>query len=97
MQKCVHLNAGNLGSILAVCACAYDPVHMTVQGKSILENCADVLTRKPSYECEGPGEQLGVCCFLIGGNGSREKIDVVSNANEARDPKNNSPIVFSAL
>ena len=37
------------------------------------------------------------CCFLIGRNGSREQIDGVSNANDARDPKNNTPIVFSAL
>ena len=44
-----------------------------------------------------PGEQLVVCCFLIGRNGSREQIDDVSNANEARDPKNNSPVVFSPL
>ena len=34
------------------------------------------------------------CCFLIGRNGSREQIDDVSNANEARDPKNNTPLSF---
>ena len=39
-----------------------------------------------SFECEGPGEQLGVCCFLIGRNGSREQIDDLSNAIESRDP-----------
>ena len=34
------------------------------------------------------------CCFLIGRNGSREQIDGVSNANDARDPKNNTPLSF---
>ena len=38
-----------------------------------------------------------VCCFLIGRNGSSEQIDDVSNDSEVRHPKNNSPIVFSAL
>ena len=35
MWKLVHINAGDLGSILVVCACAYDPIHVTAQGKSI--------------------------------------------------------------
>ena len=65
MRKCAHINAGDLGSILGVCACAYDPIYVTVQG-SIGENCACVLTPctyVPSYECEGPGEQLGFAAF----------------------------------
>ena len=37
------MNVGDLGSILAVCACAYDPIHLTAQGKSIGKNCACVL------------------------------------------------------
>ena len=57
---------GDLGSILAVCACAYDPIHVTAQGKSIGKNCACLLTPctyVPFYECEGPGEQLGFAAF----------------------------------
>ena len=38
MRKCAHINAGDLGRILAVCACAYDTIHVTAQGKSIWEN-----------------------------------------------------------
>ena len=29
------MNAGDLGSSLAVCACAYDPTHVTAQGPSL--------------------------------------------------------------
>ena len=43
MRKCARINAGDLGTILAVCACAYDPIHVNAQSKSILENCACVL------------------------------------------------------
>ena len=42
-RKCAHKNAGDLGSNLAVCACAYDPIHVTAQGKSLGSNCACVL------------------------------------------------------
>ena len=41
-QKCAHMNAGDLGSSLAVCACVYDPIHVTAQGKSLGPNCACV-------------------------------------------------------
>ena len=61
MRKCAHINAGKLGSILEVCGCAYDPIHVTAQVKSIWENCACALPPcmyVPSYECEGPEEQL---------------------------------------
>ena len=44
MRKCAHVNAGGLGSILAVCACAYDPIHVTAQGQRLGENCACVPT-----------------------------------------------------
>ena len=49
-----HMNAGDLGSNLAVCACAYDPIHVTAQGKSVGPNCACVLLARnqmSSYEC----------------------------------------------
>ena len=41
-RKYAHMNAGDLGSILAVCACDYDPIHVTAQGKSLGPNCACV-------------------------------------------------------
>ena len=41
-RKSAHRNAGDLGSSLAVCACAYDPIHVTAQGKSLGPNCACV-------------------------------------------------------
>ena len=36
------MNAGDLGSRWAVCACAYDPIHVTAQGKRLGLNCACV-------------------------------------------------------
>ena len=41
-RKCAYRNAGDLGSGLVVCACAYDPIHVTVQGKSLGPNCTCV-------------------------------------------------------
>ena len=37
------MNAGDLGTILAVCAWANDPIHVTAQGKSLGPNCACVM------------------------------------------------------
>ena len=42
MRKWAHRNAGDLGSRLAVCACAYDPIHVTAQGKRLDPICACV-------------------------------------------------------
>ena len=47
MRKCAHRSTGDLGSGLVVCACAYDPIHMTAQGKSLGPNCACV--KPPRY------------------------------------------------
>ena len=41
-RKCAHRNVGDLGRSLAVCACVYDPFHVTAQGKSLGPNCACV-------------------------------------------------------
>ena len=41
-RKCADRNAGDLGRSLAVCACVYDPIHVTAQGKSLGPNCACV-------------------------------------------------------
>jgi len=40
MRTWAPSNAGALGSILTVCACAHDPIHVTAQGKSIRVHCA---------------------------------------------------------
>ena len=34
-RKWAHRHAGDLGSRLTVCACAYDPIHVTAQGKRL--------------------------------------------------------------
>ena len=34
-RKWAHRNAGDLGRQLAVCACAYNPIHVTAQGKRL--------------------------------------------------------------
>ena len=36
------MNAGDLGGRWVVCACAYDPIHVTAQGKKPGLNCACV-------------------------------------------------------
>ena len=100
MEKCAHINAGDLGSILAVCACAYDPIHVTAQGKSIGENCACVLTLctyVPSYECEGPGEQLGFAAFWLVEMGHVNKVMTCPMLMRHVTLSNNSSIVFLAL
>ena len=45
-RKCAHRNVGDLGSSLVVCACVYDPIHVTAQGKSFRPNCACVLSAR---------------------------------------------------
>ena len=42
IRKWAHRNAGDLGSRLVVCACAYDPIHVTAQGKRLDPICACV-------------------------------------------------------
>ena len=41
-RKCAPMNAGDLGSRWAVCACVYDPNHVTAQDKRLGPNCACV-------------------------------------------------------
>ena len=88
MRKYAHINAGDLGSVLAVCACAYDPIHVTVQGKSILKNCACVLT-PCTYTfmwMRGTWGAVGGCCFLIGPFEVTRKKPYVKYANEVMWP-----------
>ena len=67
-RKCAHRNAGGLGSSLAVCACVYDTIHVTVQGKSLGPNCACV---QPPRHCRGL--PINVCVLYP--MGSREFYD----------------------
>ena len=70
------MNAGDLGSRLAVCACAYDPIHVTAQGKRLGLNCACVplVTRLYAVRslklCELCGSNTCVCVLYP--MGSRE-------------------------
>ena len=79
-QKCAHRNAGDLGSSLAVCACAYDPIHVTAQDKSLGPNCACV---QPPRRYRGLLMNASVLypmlpiCTLIGRERSREFFDDV--------------------
>ena len=41
-RTCAQMNAGDLGNRWAVCACAYDPNHVTAQGKRLGLICACV-------------------------------------------------------
>ena len=64
------MNAGDLGSCLAVCACAYDPIHVTAQGKKPGLNCACVPLVPRFYAvwsiklCEECGSTSCVCVFF---------------------------------
>ena len=78
----------------------YDPVHVTAQGKSIWEKCACVLipcTYVPLYECEGPGEQLGITAFWMVEMGHVNNDEVFSILMSHVTLKNNTPIVLLAL
>ena len=74
-RKCAYRNAGDLGSGLVVCACAYDPIHVTVQGKSLGPNCTCV---QPPRHYRGLPMNAYVLypmlpiCTLIGRERSRE-------------------------
>ena len=64
-RKCAHRNAGDLGSSLAVCACAYDPIHVTAQGKRLGPHCACV---QPPRHYRG----LPMNAYVLYPMGSRE-------------------------
>ena len=66
------MNAGDLGSRWVVCACAYDPIHVTAQGKRLGLNCACVplVTRFYAVRslklCEECGSNPCACSFSHG-------------------------------
>ena len=70
-RKCAPMNAGDLGSRLAVCACAYDPNHVTAQDKRLGPNCACVPFVTRLYAvcslklCELCGSNTCVCVFFF--------------------------------
>ena len=79
-RKCAYRNAGDLGSGLVVCACAYDPIHVTAQGKSLGPNCACV--QQPRHYRGLPMNAYVLypmlpICTLIGRERSREFFDDV--------------------
>ena len=65
------MNAGDLGSRWAVCACAYDPIHVTAQGKRLGLNCACVPLVPRLYAvrslklCGECGSNTCVCVFFF--------------------------------
>ena len=69
-RKCAPMNAGDLGSRWAVCACAYDPIHVTAQDKRLGPNCACVplVTRLYAVRslklCQVCGSTSCVCVFF---------------------------------
>ena len=88
-RKCAHRNAGDLESSLEVCACVYDPIHVTAQGKSLGPNCACVLSARHYRGLPMNAYVLWPMpdsCSLIGRERSREQIDDVPYAYESRDP-----------
>ena len=74
--KCAPMNVGDPGSRLAVCACAYDPNHVTVHDKRLGPNCACVplVTRVYAVRllklCKECGSTSCVCVLVP--MGSRE-------------------------
>ena len=77
-QKCAHMNAGDLESILAVCACAYHPIHVTAQAKA--------LDRTAHASNHHATRGLPMNAYVLYPMRSREQIDDVPYANESRDP-----------
>ena len=70
------MNAGDLGSRWVVCACAYDPIHVTAQGKNLELICACIpfVTRLYAVRslklCQVCGSTSCVCVLFP--MGSRE-------------------------
>ena len=73
-RKYAHRNAGDLGSRLAVCACAYDPIHVTAQGKRLGPNCACVQLPGSSLIKTMPRMWIQLLCVrVLYSMGSREQ------------------------
>ena len=73
-RKWAPRNAGDLGSRLAVCACAYDPIHVTAQGKRLGPNCACVQLPGSSLHKTMRTMQIQLLCMrVLYSMGSREQ------------------------
>ena len=64
-RKWAPRNAGDLGSRLAVCACAYDPIHVTAQGKRLGPNCACVQLPGSSLHKTMQTMQIQLLCVRV--------------------------------
>ena len=74
MRKWAPRHAGDLGSGLAVCACAYDPIHVTAQGKRLDPICACVqLLGSSLYKTMQTMQIQLLCACVLYSYGSRVK------------------------
>ena len=64
-RKWAHRNAGDLGSRLAVCACAHDPIHVTAQGKRLGPICACVQLPGSSLHKTMPRMWIQLLCACV--------------------------------
>ena len=65
MRKWAPRHAGDLGSGLAVCACAFDPIHVTAQGKRLDPICACVQLLGSSLHKTMPRMQIQLLCACV--------------------------------
>ena len=89
-RKCAHRNVGDLGISLAVCACAYDPIHVTAQGKRLGPNCAcNQLPGSPLIKTMGNMWIQLLCACVLYSMGSRGQtqwvVTSISHMGEMRD------------
>ena len=76
MRKWAPRHAGDLGSGLAVCACAFDPIHVTAQGKRLDPICACVqLPGSSLYKTMQTMQIQLLCACVLYSMGSREFYD----------------------
>ena len=93
MRKWALRHVGDLGSGLAVCACAYDPIHVTAQGKRLDPICACVQLPGSSLHKTMQTMQIQLlCACVLYSYGSREFYDHIwalwrhiSHMGEMRD------------
>ena len=65
MRKWAPRHAGDLGSGLAVCACAFDPIHVTAQGKRLDPICACVQLPGSSLHKTMSRMQIQLLCACV--------------------------------
>ena len=65
MRKWAPRHAGDLGSGLAVCACVFDLIHVTAQGKRLDLNCACVQLPGSSLHKTMQTMQIQLLCVCV--------------------------------